>query len=105
MTVSGTPSALPLADPKLEVMSLRTTPLSFRTFTPLEPSPGYGPAVSLGMVSHSALPEEAADEDEPAEEDDELVEEDEAELSESSLLQPTSGTRPTPASSRIIFRR
>lgn len=97
VTVSGTPSALPLAVPKLEVMSLRTTPLSFRTFTPLEPSPGYGPAVSPGMVSHSALPEEAAEEDEPAEE--------EAELSESSLLHPTSGTRPTPASNRIIFRR
>jgi hypothetical protein len=28
------------ADPKLPVMSLRTMPLSVRTLTPLEPSPG-----------------------------------------------------------------
>jgi hypothetical protein len=38
--VSGTPSATPDADPKLRVMSLRTMPLSVRTLTPLEPSPG-----------------------------------------------------------------
>ncbi len=48
-TVSGTPSATPDAEPKLEVMSLRTTPDSVSTLGPLEPSPGYGPAVSSGI--------------------------------------------------------
>jgi hypothetical protein len=38
--VSGTPSATPEALPKLEVMSLRTMPVSVSTLTPLEPSPG-----------------------------------------------------------------
>ena len=47
--VIGTPSATPDAEPKLEVMSLRTMPLSVSTLTPLEPSPGYGPAVSSGI--------------------------------------------------------
>ena len=37
----------------LDVMSLRTTPLSLKTFGPLEPSPGNGPAVSPGMVSQA----------------------------------------------------
>ena len=36
-------------EPKLEVMSLRTTPLSVNTLAPLDPSPGYGPAVSSGI--------------------------------------------------------
>jgi hypothetical protein len=40
LIVSGTPLATPDADPKLLVMSLRTMPLSVRTFTPLDPSPG-----------------------------------------------------------------
>ena len=43
-----TPSAVPDASPKLFLMSRRTTPLSVRAFGPLEPSPGYGPAVSSG---------------------------------------------------------
>jgi hypothetical protein len=34
-------------------MSLRTAPLSVRTFGPLEPSAGNGPAVSSGMTSTS----------------------------------------------------
>ena len=46
--VSGMPSALVVLEPKLDVMSLRTMPLSVSTFAPLEPSPGYGPAVSSG---------------------------------------------------------
>jgi hypothetical protein len=46
--LSGTPSALVVLDPKLEVMSLRMMPLWFSTFAPLEPSPGNGPAVSSG---------------------------------------------------------
>ena len=37
-----------MLEPKLEVMSLRTMPLSVSTLVPLEPSPGYGPAVSSG---------------------------------------------------------
>ena len=45
----GTPAAVPEADPKLEVMSLRTMPLSVSTFTPLEPSAGNGPPVSSGI--------------------------------------------------------
>ena len=40
VTVAGTPSAMPLAEPKLDRMSLRTMPLSVSTFTPFEPSPG-----------------------------------------------------------------
>jgi hypothetical protein len=40
LMVSGTPVATPDADPKLLVMSLRTIPLSVRTLTPLDPSPG-----------------------------------------------------------------
>ena len=37
--VSGTPSALVVLDPKLEVMSLRTMPLSVITLAPFDPSP------------------------------------------------------------------
>src|ERR1700754_2617798 len=48
-SVIGTPSAFPVAPPKLERMSLRTIPLLVSTFGPLEPSPGYGPAVSSGI--------------------------------------------------------
>jgi hypothetical protein len=40
LTVSGTPWATADPEPKLLVMSLRTMPLSDRTLTPLEPSPG-----------------------------------------------------------------
>src|SRR6478752_7833317 len=37
-------------------MSCRTTPEASRTFGPLEPSPGYGPAVSSGISTpHSAM--------------------------------------------------
>ncbi len=43
--------ATPVIDPKLEVTSLRTIPLCVRTLGPFEPSPGKGPAVSVGMVS------------------------------------------------------
>jgi hypothetical protein len=46
--VNGTPSAVPV-DPMLERMSLRTMSASMSTFGPLEPSPGYGPAVSSGI--------------------------------------------------------
>ncbi len=45
----GTPSAIPDAEPKLVVMSLRTMPLCVSTLTPLEPSAGYGPPVSSGI--------------------------------------------------------
>ena len=38
--VSGTPAALVVEEPKLDVMSLRTTPLSVSTLAPFEPSPG-----------------------------------------------------------------
>ncbi len=52
--VSGTPSATVDDDPKLERMSLRTTPLWLRTSGPFEPSPGKGPAVSSGMTAQEA---------------------------------------------------
>jgi hypothetical protein len=38
--VIGTPSAVPLALPKLDRMSLRTMPLCSSTSGPFEPSPG-----------------------------------------------------------------
>src|SRR5262245_49391161 len=53
--VSGTPSAVPLSPPKLERMSLRTTPVVDSTFGPLEPSPGYGPCVSSGILVAQAV--------------------------------------------------
>jgi hypothetical protein len=40
---------------KLERISLRTTPVRLSTFGPLEPSPGYGPAVSCGTTVHALL--------------------------------------------------
>ncbi|SLJ77855.1 Uncharacterised protein [Mycobacteroides abscessus subsp. abscessus] len=39
-SVIGTPSATPVAPPKLRVMSDRSTPDWTRTFGPLVPSPG-----------------------------------------------------------------
>ena len=48
------PSAVPLAEPKLDRMSLRTIPDSVSTFGPFEPSPGYGPDVSSGISSQLA---------------------------------------------------
>ena len=47
--------------PKLDVMSLRTMPLSVSTFTPLLPSPGYGPAVSSGIAAHAVLVDAAVE--------------------------------------------
>ena len=38
--VSGTPSAVPEAEPKLDRMSWRTTPSWVSTLGPFEPSPG-----------------------------------------------------------------
>ena len=52
--MSGTPSAVPEDAPKLDVMSLRTMPLSVSTLGPLEPSPGNGPAVSSGITGAQA---------------------------------------------------
>ena len=55
--VSGTPSAVPLMPAKLDLMSLRTAPVSGSTFGPFEPSPGNGPAVSSGtLAAHTAPP-------------------------------------------------
>src|SRR5438552_4005892 len=58
--VSGTPCAVPDDVPKLERMSLRTTPLCVRTSGPFEPSPGKGPAVSSGMTVAQSAPAVAA---------------------------------------------
>jgi hypothetical protein len=54
LTVIGTPFATVVDVPKLERISLRATPLALRTLAPFEPSPGYGPAVSVGMTSQTA---------------------------------------------------
>ena len=56
----ATPSATPEAPAKLVVMSLRTTPVSVSTFGPLEPSPGYGPAVSSGISPSATSTDESA---------------------------------------------
>src|SRR5258706_7306349 len=54
-SVSGTPSATPLRPAKLDRISLRTTPPRFSTFAPFDPSPGYGPCVSSGILVLQAL--------------------------------------------------
>ena len=55
--VNGTPVAVPADEPKLDRMSLRTTPFSASTFGPFEPSPGNGPAVSSGISAHASPPD------------------------------------------------
>ena len=55
VTVVGTPAATVVEVPKLDVMSLRTMPLSVSTFGPFDPSPGYGPAVSSLIGVHDAV--------------------------------------------------
>ena len=55
VTVVGTPVAMVVDVPKLDVMSLRTMPLSVRTSGPFDPSPGYGPAVSSLIGVHDAV--------------------------------------------------
>ena len=53
------PRARVVEVPKLRRMSLRTMPDSARALGPLEPSPGYGPAVSVGIsatVAAAAVP-------------------------------------------------
>src|SRR5262245_28078287 len=54
--VSGTPVATELGSPRVVLMSLRTMPESASAFGPFEPSPGYGPAVSSGMLEQLPLP-------------------------------------------------
>src|SRR3954447_14121464 len=49
-TRSGTPLASVRLVPKLRRMSWRTMPESSSTSGPLDPSPGYGPAVSVGTA-------------------------------------------------------
>ena len=61
----GTPSAVPLASPKLDRMSLRTIPLCSRTSGPLDPSPGYGPAVSSGISPDAAAADDEDDDEVP----------------------------------------
>ena len=58
----GTPSAVVVDSPKLVRMSLRTMPLSPSASGPLEPSPGYGPAVASG-ISPPDAPAVAEDDD------------------------------------------
>src|SRR3569623_2117197 len=66
--LAGTPSALPVAPPKLDVMSLSTMPDWVSTSGPLEPSPGNGPAGSSGtgwevLPDAAVVGEEAAGDD------------------------------------------
>ena len=61
LTRSGTPFASVRLLPKLRRMSWRTMPESSSTSGPLDPSPGYGPAVSVGTsaVGVAAIAREA----------------------------------------------
>jgi hypothetical protein len=94
---------VPEAEPKLVVMSRRTTPLSLKTFGPFEPSPGNGPAVSSGIgVDGSDVLEEIVPEGRlvvvvPPPVLSEVVRLDDA--------QPTSVTTPAPAISLSRLRR
>src|SRR4051794_5312739 len=54
-TRSGTPVAGVRLLPKLRRMSWRTMPESSSTSGPLDPSPGYGPAVSPGTAAVGVL--------------------------------------------------
>src|SRR6478752_5645926 len=58
--VTGMPSATPDAEPNDVVRSLRTTPDSVSTFTPFDPSPGYGPAVSSGISPSATATDDPA---------------------------------------------
>ena len=58
-------AATPDAEPKLDRMSLRTTPLWFSRSGPFEPSPGNGPAVSSGIPDPGDPDEPAAAPDAP----------------------------------------
>jgi hypothetical protein len=53
------PAAVPDAEPTLDRRSLRSIPAIVSAFGPLVPSPGYGPAVSVGITEQVAalLPE------------------------------------------------
>jgi hypothetical protein len=48
------PTATVVEEPNDERMSLRTIPESSSTFTPFDPSAGYGPPVSSGTSSRGA---------------------------------------------------
>jgi hypothetical protein len=61
VTVVGTPEATVVDVPKLDVMSLRTMPLSASAFGPFDPSPGNGPAVSSLIGVHVAVDAVSAD--------------------------------------------
>ena len=54
-TMSGTPSAVPFRPAKLDRISVRTTPVWFRTLGPFELSAGKGPAVSSGILLAQVL--------------------------------------------------
>src|SRR5689334_18622708 len=71
--VVGTPSAVPDDDPKLDRMSLRTTPSSPSTSTPFDPSPGYGPAVSSGITPVAVVADDEDDCDPPFDADVDVV--------------------------------
>ena len=89
----GTPSAVPVMPPKLLVMSERCTPDSISTLGPLEPSPGYGPAVSPGAAATHSSAAVAAVVVEPA-----VVAPAVVDPGPGSVVQPTaSPTAPTPA--------
>lgn len=55
LIVKGTTVAPPDAVPKLVELSMGTMPLSVSTFTPFDPSAGYGPPVSSGIISRPRL--------------------------------------------------
>src|SRR5207244_9516934 len=82
LIVIGTPPATVVEVPKLDLISVRTTPLWVRMSGPFEPSPGKGPAVSSGMTSQFAA--EAA-----------LVDDDAAELDGTTELRRAPWAQPT----------
>jgi hypothetical protein len=87
------PSAVPLASPNDDRMSLRTIPLCASTSGPLDPSPGQGPAVSSGISPLAVAP--AAD--------DELAEELPLLESDPQAASPTEAA-PTPSTPSIRRR-
>ena len=104
--VRGTPSAVPDSDPKLDVMSLRTTSLSVSTFGPFEPSPGNGPAVSSGIAVVTFDP--VLDVDDEVVDDDVVAVVPDVAVASDLLFDPQAAatvTNPAPARSRSAPRR
>jgi hypothetical protein len=108
-TVAGAPFAIPAAEPKLDLMSLRTMPLSDNALGPLDPFPGNGPAVSSGigeqLASVAVVSVTVPDELEPDVSAAPAVLTVPLDAVCFDDVQPASVTTPAPASSLSRFRR